>query len=538
LEIDGIVKRFPGVVANDHVSFSLQEGEIHGLLGENGAGKSTLMKILYGLYAADEGEVWIRGQRLNLDSPKDAIQAGIGMVHQHFKLIPRLTVLENIMLGERKTEDPGSNRRVPEWVPFSGSLRALMTNRTASRERVDALIEKYGFDIEPSEAVWELDVGERQRVEILKALYRDAEVLILDEPTAVLSPAESRELFGMLEELTDEGLTVILITHKLEEILEHTDRTTVLRNGKVIDTIQTGTVSKAGLAEMMVGRDVLFETENRTSMVSESAVAEVRGLRAEDERGIEAVSGLDLTVHEGEIVGVAGVSGNGQRELAECLVGVRKSTAGRITVGDRDLTNRPPRSFVDADVSYIPEDRHKHGCTPDRSVLENAMLKDNDSFGRILIDYGKAREHAERIVEKFDVRVPNVDTPAQNLSGGNLQKLICGRELKRDPNFLVANQPTRGIDVGAIEYIREVLIKQRDEGTGILLISEDLDEILQMSDRIVVLYEGKIVYEADAAIADKEAIGQYITGSKNDDVENRASDAEREPATNQSGVEA
>jgi len=538
LKIEGIVKRFPGVVANDHVSFSLQEGEIHGLLGENGAGKSTLMKILYGLYAADEGEIWMKGQRLALNSPKDAIQAGIGMVHQHFKLIPRLTVLENIMLGERKTEEPRSNSRLPDWVPFSGSMRALMTNRTESRERVDELIDRYGFDIDPSEAVWELDVGERQRVEILKALYRDAEVLILDEPTAVLSPAESRELFGMLQKLTDEGLTVILITHKLEEILEHTDRTTVLRNGKVIDTVQTGTVSKAGLAEMMVGRDVLFETENRTSMVFESPVAEVQDLRAQDERGIEAVSGLDLTVHEGEIVGVAGVSGNGQRELAECLVGVRKSTAGRITIGDRDLTNRPPRSFVDADVSYIPEDRHKHGCTPDRSVLENAILKDSDSFGRILIDYDKAREHAEQIVEEFDVRVPNVDTQAKNLSGGNLQKLICGRELKRDPNFLVANQPTRGIDVGAIEYIREVLLEQREEGTGILLISEDLDEILQMSDRIVVLYEGKIVHETDAETADKETIGQYITGSKNDDIENRDSDAERESATDRSGVEA
>lgn len=538
LQIEGIVKRFPGVVANDHVSFSLREGEIHGLLGENGAGKSTLMKVLYGLYAAEEGEIWMKGQRLSPNSPQDAIQAGIGMVHQHFKLVPRLTVLENIMLGERKIEEPNFNRYLPDWVPFSGSLRALMTNRTESRRRVDELIDRYGFDIDPSEAVWELDVGERQRVEILKALYRDADVLILDEPTAVLSPAESRELFGMLQQLTDEGLTVILITHKLEEVLEYTDRTTVLRDGKVIDTVRTGTVSKAELAEMMVGRSVLFETENRTSTASESPVVEVQGLRAEDERGIEAVSGIDLTIHEGEIVGVAGVSGNGQRELAECLVGVRNSTAGQIAVGGRDLTNRPPRTFVEADVSYIPEDRHKHGCTPDRSVLENAMLKNTDSFGRFLMDYGKARKHAERLVEEFDVRVPDVDTPAQNLSGGNLQKLICGRELKRDPDFLVANQPTRGIDVGAIEYIREVLLEQRDERTGILLISEDLGEIFQMSDRIVVLYEGEIIHEADAETADKEAIGQYITGSKSNEAEHRPSDGEHESPTNQSGVEA
>lgn len=538
LQIEGIVKRFPGVVANDHVSFSLREGEIHGLLGENGAGKSTLMKVLYGLYAADEGEIWMKGQRLSLNSPQDAIQAGIGMVHQHFKLVPRLTVLENIMLGERKIEEPSSNRYLPDWIPFSGSLRALMTNRTESRRRVDELIDRYGFDIDPSEAVWELDVGERQRVEILKALYRDADVLILDEPTAVLSPAESRELFRMLQQLTDEGLTVILITHKLEEVLEYTDRTTVLRDGKVIDTVRTGTVSKGELAEMMVGRGVLFETENRTSTASESPVVEVQGLRAEDERGIEAVSGIDLTIHEGEIVGVAGVSGNGQRELAECLVGVRNSTGGQIAVGGRDLTNRPPRTFVEADVSYIPEDRHKHGCTPDRSVLENAMLKNTDSFGRFFMDYGKARKHAERLVEEFDVRVPDVDTPAQNLSGGNLQKLICGRELKRDPDFLVANQPTRGIDVGAIEYIREVLLEQRDERTGILLISEDLDEIFQMSDRIIVLYEGKIVHEADAETADKEAIGQYITGSKSNEADRRPSDGEHESPTNQSEVEA
>jgi simple sugar transport system ATP-binding protein len=513
LSMDGIVKRFPGVVANDHVTFSVEKGEIHGLLGENGAGKSTLMKVLYGLYTPDEGEIWMNGQCLDLDSPKDAIEVGIGMVHQHFKLVPRLSVVENIMLGERKTEAGAASRSLPEWLPFSGSVRALMSKRAESRERVAELIDRYGFDIDPDAAIWELDVGERQRVEILKALYRDAELIILDEPTAVLSPAESKELFETLRRLTESGLTVILITHKLEEILDHTDRTTVLRDGEVVDCVETDTVSKAELAEMMVGREVLFDIEDRSTTATENPVAQTTGLCAEDERGIEALSGIDLTVNEGEVVGVAGVSGNGQRELAECLVGVRLPTAGEVRIGGRDLTNSSPQAYIDADVSYIPEDRYKFGCTPDRSLVENAIIKDRSSFGRLLLDYRKAREHVDRIVEDFDVRTPNVDTQANKLSGGNLQKLICGRELARDPDFLVANQPTRGIDVGAIEYIREVLLEQCAEGTGILLFSENLDEILQMSDRIVVLYEGEIVFRTAADETSREELGQYITGA-------------------------
>jgi simple sugar transport system ATP-binding protein len=511
--MDGIVKRFPGVVANDHVTFSVAKGEIHGLLGENGAGKSTLMKVLYGLYTPDEGEIWMNGRQLDLESPKDAIESGIGMVHQHFKLIPRLSVVQNIMLGERKTEERAASRPLPEWIPFSGSVRALMSKRAESHEKVTELIDRYGFDIDPEAAIWELDVGERQRVEILKALYRDAELIVLDEPTAVLSPKESKELFETLRRLTESGLTVILITHKLEEVIDHTDRTTVLRDGEVVDCVDTDTVSKAELAEMMVGREVLFDIEERTTTATETAVAQATDLHAEDERGIEALSGIDLTVHEGEVVGVAGVSGNGQRELAECLVGVRNSTAGEITIGGRDLTNDSSQSFIDADVSYIPEDRYKFGCTPDRSLVENAILKDRASFSRILLDHQKAREHADQIVEDFDVRTPDIDTQANKLSGGNLQKLICGRELARDPDFLVANQPTRGIDVGAIEYIREVLLEQCATGTGILLFSENLDEILQMSDRIVVLYEGEIVFKTRAGETSREEIGQHITGA-------------------------
>jgi simple sugar transport system ATP-binding protein len=537
LEMDGIVKRFPGVVANDHVSFSVTDGEIHGLLGENGAGKSTLMKVLYGLYTPDEGEIWMNGTRLDLDSPRDAIEAGIGMVHQHFKLVPRLSVVENVVLGERKVDEGVAGGMLPAWVPFSDSLRALRSNREESRERVVDLIDQYGFGVDPDASVWELDVGERQRVEILKSLYRDADLLVLDEPTAVLSPTESRELFETLRRLTESGLTVILITHKLDEAIEHTDRTTVLRDGSVVDCVSTNRVSKADLAEMMVGRDVLFDIEGVDRMTSSDPVVEADGLCAEDERGIEAVSGVTLTVNRSEIVGVAGVSGNGQKELAECLAGVRNATAGSITVNGRDLTNSSPRDFIDADVSYIPEDRYEHGCTPDRSVLENAILKDRDSYGRVFLDRTDARADAEQIVEQFDVRVPGVDTPANKLSGGNLQKLICGRELNRNPDFLVANQPTRGIDVGAIEYIREVLLEQRDDGTGILLVSEDLDEVFQMSDRIVVLYEGSIVYEVDATEATREEIGQYITGADSADDE-PTNGEETGDATAQTGVEA
>jgi len=372
--------------------------------------------------------------------------------------------------------------------------------------------------------VWELEVGEQQRVEILKALYRDAELLVLDEPTAVLSPKESDDLFETINELKEEGLAVILITHKLHEITAHTDRTTVLRDGNVIGTVDTDSVTEDDLAEMMVGREVLFDLDRDQNTRGEKVV-DVSGLYADDDRGIQAVNGVDLEVHKGEIVGIAGVSGNGQAQLTECLAGVRETTAGTIEINGIDLTNEPPLSYVKNGVSYIPSDRYEVGSSPNRSLVDNAILKDYDEFATTTsFDREAAREYTKQLVEEYDVRTPSIDTHAGKLSGGNLQKLICARELSREPDFVIADQPTRGIDVGAIEYIRSVLLEQRKKGTGILLVSEDLDEVMQVSDRIVVMYEGEIVYRADSDNALREVIGQCIASGEPE----AATDAEAE----------
>jgi len=527
VRMENITKTFPGAVANDDVSLSLRRGEIHGLLGENGAGKSTLMKILYGLYSADEGEIWFDGNRLDMESPQDAIDAGIGMVHQHFKLIPRLSVSENIILGKREpaaafkpgTEADGVVRSV---LTENSLLQGLATRFTLGRDEPEAEIQQladdYEFDLDVTASVWELGVGERQRVEILKALYRDVDLLILDEPTAVLTPTQAQRLFETLQRLTDEGLTVIIITHKLDEIKAVTDRVTVLRDGQNIGTVETSEHTSEDFARMMVGRDVLFQLEKESVSTGDSVI-EVSDLHANDDRGIEAISGVDMTINEGEIVGLAGVSGNGQKELAEALVGVRDTTGGSIAVNDTDVTNSRPRRFIDNGVSFVPEDRHEDGCAGTLSIMHNAAMKaytDTEFSDGLRLNYGAMQDYAETLVEEFDVRgVDDVrKINAGELSGGNLQKLILAREMLREPDLLVANQPTRGVDVGAIEFIRERLLEQRQAGTGILLLSEDLDEIFDLSDRILVIYDGEIVHETTPEAATRRQIGLEMNGAK------------------------
>ena len=512
LELDGITKRFGDVVANDEISVSVDHGEVHALLGENGAGKSTLMNILYGLYTPTSGTIRLDGHPQTFEAPKDAIDAGIGMVHQHFMLIPRMSVLENIVLGEREHTADGDG--------IVDRLKRLFgRDRAGPRERLSELADQYGLDIDPSAKVWELDVGEQQRVEILKALYRDIDLLILDEPTAVLTPSESERLFETISTLVDEGLTVIFITHKLWEIERLADRVTVLRDGKRVDTVETDAVSRSDLAEMMVGREVLFDID-KERVPTGDRVLSASGLEARDDRGLPALDGVDLSVDTGEIVGIAGVSGNGQRELAECLIGYRPLDAGRISVDGEELTGASPRNIIDSGVSFIPEDRYAHGCAESLSVMHNAGVKiyrngELDDSG-LFLDYDGLESYADRLVDRFDVRgVTDVNTtPAGTLSGGNLQKLIVGRELTRAPKLLVANQPTRGVDVGAIEHIRERLVDQQRDGTGVVLISEDLDEILDLSDRILVLYDGAFVHETTPAETNKWELGIFMsTGS-------------------------
>jgi simple sugar transport system ATP-binding protein len=524
LRMEDIVKEFPGVLANDHVDFSVRRGEIHGLLGENGAGKSTLMNVLYGLYRPDGGAVYLAGERLDLDSPQDAIRNGIGMVHQHFMLIPRLTVAENVVLGRREPAASfrdDADRRWPDWLatnPVATALGRLFTlGLDQPRERIADLADQYGFQVDVDARIWELDVGQQQRIEILKALYRDVDLLILDEPTAVLTPNEAERLFETLEQLAQNGLTIIFITHKLKEVTALTDRVTVLRDGEKVDTVETASVTREDLARLMVGREVLFELE-KDDVESGAPVMAAEGLYATDDRGIEALAGVDLEIHEGEIVGIAGVSGNGQRELAEALVGLRQPSAGRITVGDTDLTGASARAFIENGVSFVPEDRYRFGCADELSVMHNAVMKDyrRSEFGDRLLDYDAMRAYAEELVESFDIRgVSDVaEMRAGDLSGGNLQKLILARELSRDPDVLIANQPTRGVDVGAIEFVRKTILEQRGEGTGVLLISEDLDELFELSDRILVIYEGEFVHDSTPQETSPEEVGLEMTGGR------------------------
>jgi ABC-type uncharacterized transport system ATPase subunit len=476
VELRGITKRFPGVLANSNVNFDVRAGEIHALLGENGAGKSTLMKILYGLYQPNEGSILVNGEPVKIKSPLDAMRQGIGMVHQHFQLVPPFTVAENIALGLRSSRDP-------------------MTDLDAVGKRILELGDQYGLHVEPNALVWQLAVGQQQRVEILKALYRDAALLILDEPTAVLTPQEVDELFVTLRKLTSTGHSLIFISHKLYEVMQISDRVTVLRDGRVVGTVATQETTQKELARMMVGRDVVTSWD-KPPVQSQEQILCIEKLKALDDKGLPAVKNLSLDVRAGEIVGIAGVSGNGQRELAETIVGLRRAESGSVTVAGKNLTNREPADVINAGVAFIPEERMTMGIIRDFTVQENAILEMHNcpplSRG-IMLDFGKIQEHAAQLVREYDVKTPTLDTPMKSLSGGNIQKLIMARELERHPKLLIAAQPTRGVDIGASEYIHQRLIEQRAQGTGILLISEDLDEVMALSDRIAVMYEGEIV---------------------------------------------
>jgi simple sugar transport system ATP-binding protein len=495
LEMRGIRKEFPGVIANDDVSLEVRRGEVHALLGENGAGKSTLMNILYGLYRPDAGEVRLNGKRVAFASARDAIRAGIGMVHQHFMLIPVMTVAENIVLGVE---------------PTSG---VLLDERGAER-RVRELSEQFGLAVDPTALVSEITVGQEQRVEILKALYRGADLLILDEPTAVLTPQEANELFSIIRSLQADGKSIIFISHKLKEVLEIADRITVLRRGKTIETVPARGATEASLARAMVGRDVLLRVEKQPTEPGD-VLLDVEDLWVSDDRGIEKVRGVSFQVRAGEIVGIAGVDGNGQTELIEALTGLRRAERGRIAVAGRDLRHAGARETLDAGLGHIPEDRQRRGLVLEFSIAENVALHDyakppESRWGWLFPR--KMIERARRLIQEFDVRGGGPLTPAGALSGGNQQKLVAAREISRDPSALIAAQPTRGLDVGAIEYLHRRLVAERDEGRAILLVSLELDEIFSLSDRILVLYEGEIVGEHTGEVSE-EQIGLEMLGS-------------------------
>jgi general nucleoside transport system ATP-binding protein len=494
LELRGITKRFPGVVANDHVDFVLRKGEVHALLGENGAGKSTLVNILYGLYHPDEGEIRLNGTPLRIDSPRVAIDHGIGMVHQHFMLIPVLSVAENIVLGVK-----------PHSVPF--------LYLDAARERVREISERFGLAVRPEARIDSISVGMQQRVEILKALYRGAEILILDEPTAVLTPQEAEELFAIVRSLQAEGKSIIFISHKLNEVLEIADRITVLRFGKRVDTVPREGATQEGLARMMVGREVVLRVEKTPAQPGETLLA-AENLVVLDDRELEACRGISFELHEGEIVGIAGVDGNGQSELIDALTGLRHPVSGRITVGGRDVTRAGARDVLDHGMGHIPEDRQLRGLVLDFSLAENLALHDfrkppESRFGWLFPR--RFIERARRLLREFDVRGGGPETPAASLSGGNQQKVVIAREVSRDPRVLVAAQPTRGLDVGAIEFVHRRLVAERDEGRAILLVSFELDEILSLSDRILVVYEGRVCAEFQPDVSEEE-LGFAMTG--------------------------
>jgi len=502
VEMKGITKKFGSFTANHSIDLTIHKGEVHALLGENGAGKTTLMNVLYGLYRPTEGEIFINGKSVSMDNPNVAIENGIGMVHQHFMLVEPFTVTENIILGMETTKTAG-------YIDMEKAI-----------EEVQALSDKYGLIVDPRSKIQDITVGMQQRVEILKALYRGADILILDEPTAVLTPQEIQDLIKIIRNLTEEGKSIIIITHKLKEIKAVADYCTIIRRGKHIDTVEVEKVTENDLASMMVGREVNFIVEKDECQAGD-VVLRIEDLVVKDNRGIPQVEGLSLEVKRGEILGLAGVDGNGQSELIEAITGLRKIESGKVLMNDKDLANMTPKQIIDSKLSNIPEDRQKRGLVLEYSVAENMILENymKEPFskkGRVL-NHDKIEEHANKLIDKFDIRPTDAKLPAGALSGGNQQKIIIAREVTNDPDLLIAAQPTRGLDVGAIEYVHKSLIAQRDKNKGVLLVSLELDEVMNVSDRIAVIYEGKIVGIVDAKDADENAIGLMMAGGASDE---------------------
>jgi simple sugar transport system ATP-binding protein len=501
VQMRGIVKRFPGVVANDHVNLSVYAGEIHALLGENGAGKSTLMNVLAGLYLQDEGEIRLHGEPVDIRSPRDATHLGIGMVHQHFMLVQPHTVAENIILG---LEEP-----------------RFVLDMERVEEEVRELSARYGLRVDPGAFIWQLSVGEQQRVEILKMLYRGADILILDEPTAVLTPQESEELGQTLRQMADEGKVVIFITHKLDEVMAFSDRVTVLRRGKNVANLVTAETNKRELARQMVGREVVFRIDRSDYDVAKEALDEappmlvVDEIQALNDKGLPALQGVSLTVSQYEILGVAGVAGNGQRELAEVITGLRPATRGRVLLDGHDVTNQRPRRAIDLGLSHVPEDRMHTGLIANMTVRDNLVLKDyrRPPLSRLGFLIQRAiNRYSDRLIQDFEIATPSRETMVKGLSGGNLQKAILAREITAGGDLMVAVHPTRGLDIGATEWVQRRLLEQRQMGAAILLISEDLDELLAVSDRIAVIYEGRIMGIVPAEEADVEELGLMMAG--------------------------
>ena len=497
LELRGITKRFPGVLANDSVDLTVRSGEILSLLGENGAGKSTLMNILYGLYTADEGEVLIDGEPVVFDGPGDAIEAGIGMVHQHFMLVPVFSVTENVVLGVEPTKGPVG-----------------VLDLAAARNDVREISKRYGLEVDPDAIIEDIPVGIQQRVEIIKVLFRHAEVIIFDEPTAVLTPQEVTEFFGILRELKESGKAIIFITHKLKEVLEISDRIAVLRDGKMVGEADPATATEASLAELMVGRPVDLVV-NKAAAAPQDPVLEVTDLVVLDDRSHSALAGVTFQVRAGEIVGVAGVQGNGQTELVEAINGMRAVASGTVMLDGKDITNASPRDVHELGVAHVPEDRQRSGLVMPFTITENMVLNSyyGDTFSRgFKMDWRGARSQSEALVKQYDVRTPGTEIPASSLSGGNQQKVIVAREFSRDVRLAIASQPTRGIDVGSIEYIHERIVEERDKGAAILIVSTELDEVMALSDRILVMFDGQIVAEFEGGAVTPGEIGLAMAG--------------------------
>ncbi|MDX1414625.1 MAG: ABC transporter ATP-binding protein [Candidatus Promineifilaceae bacterium] len=495
LQMKDITKTFPGVIANDRISFDVESGEIHALLGENGAGKSTLMNVLYGLHRPDEGEIYFKGTQIQISSPKVAVDVGVGMVHQHFMLIENMTALDNVMLGLPQNKPP-------------------LLDVQGSRNKFNQLVEKYGLVVYPDTPVWQLPVGKQQWLEILKLLFRDVQLLILDEPTAVLTPAEARQLFRTLNVLINEGRSIIFISHKLDEVREIADRITVLRDGAVVGTVNKEGTSLLQLSTMMVGRPVTLERKPRPEIEEKEPALVIEGLRCHDDRGLEALKSIDLTLYSGEILGVAGVDGNGQRELSECITGLRPPIHGKIEIKGNSVTGVVNDPSL---LGFIPEDRHKTGLILDFSIMENLILRTYNKpphLQRGLIQWDQVQTSSEKLVKEYDVRTPNVEIPIGMLSGGNQQKVVLARETWAKPSVIIGSQPTRGLDLGAVDALHDLLLLERNRGAAVMFISTELAEIMALSDRIVVMFEGEIMGELDGESAELIQLGEMMMGHR------------------------